>query len=129
MVDASEYDRDYDKLYGSRYLGDADLEGGEPRLKISKVEIAELRDKGGATKLKFVVSFEGVEKGLVVNKTNAKKLADAYGKRREQWIGQLVQLYSEDTSFGKGVRVRPLRKPAIVNQPDPDDLADAVPGF
>ena len=70
--------------------------------------------------------FEGVEKGLVINKTNARKLADAYGKQSSKWIGQIVQLYSEDTSFGKGVRVRPLRKPATPAEPDPA-LNDAIP--
>jgi hypothetical protein len=119
---------DFDKIYGSKYLGEADLEGGEPRLKISKVELAELRDKSGSSKLKFVIWFEGADKGLVVNKTNAKKLADAYGKQPDKWVGQIVQLYSEDTSFGKGVRVRPMRKPAVPVEPDPD-LEDAVPAF
>ena len=77
----------------------------------------------GTTRRKYVVLFEGVDKGLVVNKTNAKKLAEAYGKQSAKWIGQIVQLYSEDTDFGKGVRVRPS-KPAISAQPEPD-LDDA----
>jgi len=117
---------DFDKIYGSKYLGEADLEGGEPRLKISKVELVELRDKNGSTKLKFVIWFEDTDKGLVLNKTNAKKLADAYGKQPDKWVGQIVQLYSEDTSFGKGVRVRPMRKPAVPAEPNPE-TNDAIP--
>ena len=58
--------------------------------------------------------------------TGLRKLADAYGKQSSKWIGQIVQLYSEDTSFGKGVRVRPLRKPATPAEPDPA-LNDAIP--
>lgn len=115
----------FDDIYGSKYFSVADLKDGEPRFKVGKVEVAELREKNGTTKRKYVVLFEGVEKGLVVNKTNAKKLADAYGKQSTNWIGQIVQLYSEDTSFGKGVRVRPLRKPAAPAKPDPD-LDDAI---
>jgi hypothetical protein len=99
---------DFDSLYGSKYLSVTDLKDAEPRLRIGKVEVAELRDKNGATKRKYVMWFEGVEKGLVINLTNAKKLADAYGKQPSKWIGQSTQLYSEDTTFGKGVRVRPL---------------------
>jgi hypothetical protein len=104
----------------------ATLRAASPGLKIGKVEIAELREKNGTTKHKYVMLFEGVEKGLVINKTNALKLAEAYGKQSSRWIGQAVQLYAEDTSFGKGVRVRPLRKPATPAEPDPV-LNDAVP--
>jgi hypothetical protein len=120
----SEFD-DFDALYGSKYLSVADLKDGEPRHKIGKVEVAELREKNGTTKRKYVMWFEGVDKGLVVNRTNAKKLADAYSKQTQKWIGQAVQLYAEDTTFGKGVRVRPLRKPATPAEPDPD-LNDAI---
>src|SRR5262249_47367942 len=117
---------DFDDLYGSKCLGVADLKDGEPRYKIGKVEVAELREKNGTTKRKYVVWFDGIEKGLVLNKTNATKLADAYGKEPSRWIGQIVQLYTEDTPYGKGVRVRPLRKPPPVPAPD-SDLNDAIP--
>jgi hypothetical protein len=59
-----------------------------------------------------VLTFEGAPKQMVVNKTNAQKLAGAFGKNTDAWIGQVIQLYSEDTSFGKGVRVRPLQRAA-----------------
>jgi hypothetical protein len=121
----SEFE-DFDALYGSKYFSVADLKDGEPRLKIGKVEVVELREKNGTTKRKYVIWFEGADKGLVVNKTNAKKLADAYGKQATKWIGQVVQLYSEETTFGNGVRVRPLRKPATPAEPDPA-LNDAIP--
>jgi hypothetical protein len=116
----------FDDIYGSKFFGVTDLKEGEPRLKIGKVEIVELREKNGTTKRKYVILFEGVEKGLVINKTNARKLAEVYGKQSSKWIGQIVQLYAEETSFGKGVRVRPMRKPATPAEPDPV-LNDAVP--
>jgi hypothetical protein len=115
----------FDDIYGSKYFSVSDLKDGEPRVKVGKVEVAELQEKNGATKRKFVILFEGVDKGLVVNKTNAKKFADAYEKQSSKWVGQIVQLYSEDTSFGKGVRVRPLRKLATPTAPDPE-LDDAI---
>ena len=85
-----------------------------------------MREKNGTTKRKYVIMFEGVEKGLVLNKTNARRLAEAYGKQSSNWIGQIVQLYAEDTTFGKGVRVRPMRKPVTPAEPDPV-LNDAIP--
>ena len=42
---------EFDDLYGSKYFGIPDLKGGQPRLKIGKVDVAELREKDGSTKL------------------------------------------------------------------------------
>ena len=120
-------DTDFDDIYGSKYFSVSDLHGEQPRRKIGKVDVAELKEKDGSTKRKFVVFFEGEDKALVLNKTNAQKLAQTYGKDRTMWVGAVVELYSEMTSLGKeGVRVRPLRKPATPAQPDPE-LNDAIP--
>src|SRR5262249_18336155 len=99
--------------------------GSQPRLRIGKIEVAELREKNGSTKRKLVTYFEGQEKALVLNRTNATALANAFGKQYASWVGQAIELFSVPTSFGEGVRVRPLRKPATVTEPDPDH--DAVP--
>ena len=113
---------EFDDLYGSKYLGVPDLKNTKPRLKIGKVEVAELREKNGNVRRKYVVLFEGVTKGLVINQTNANKLASVCGKQTSNWVGQRVELYSEPTTFGDGIRVRPLRKPvppAAPNDPIP----------
>jgi hypothetical protein len=101
---------DFDRMYGSKYLGAPDVSDGL-RLRIGKVETADLREKDGNTKRRIVIWFEGQDKGLVINKTNAIKLADAYGKNSAAWLYQVVELYTEMTGLGKpGVRVRPLRQ-------------------
>ena len=57
----------------------------------------------------------------MLNKTNAQKLAAAFGKDRTNWIGMSVELYAEMTSLGKeGVRLRPL-KPATSTATDMND--------
>jgi hypothetical protein len=119
-------DTDFDDLYGSKYFSAADLNGGQKRVKIGKTEVVALTEKNGSTKRKCVLLFEGEEKGLVVNKTNATKLGEAYGRNFAAWVGKHIELYSEPTQFGAGVRVRPLRKPATPVQPDPD-LDDFIP--
>jgi hypothetical protein len=101
---------DFDALYGSKYYSSPDLHGETPRHRIGKVALVELKEKDGSTKRKYLVYFDGVEKALVVNKTNAQKLAAAFGKDHANWIGMGVELYSEMTGLGKeGVRVRPLK--------------------
>ena len=103
---------DFDDLYGIKYFSASDLHGETPRRRIGKVALVELKEKDGSTKRKYLVYFEGVEKPLVLNKTNAQKLAAAFGKDRSKWIGMEVELYAEMTGLGKeGVRLRPL-KPA-----------------
>src|SRR4029450_10163035 len=117
---------DFDDLYGSRYMGSADLKGQTRRAKIGKTDVADFKEKSGATRRKYVLYFEGEDKAMVLNKTNAQKLAQAYGKDRAAWVGQTVELYSETTSFGEGLRLRPLRKASTPAQPD-DEMSDAIP--
>jgi hypothetical protein len=101
---------DFDDLYGNRYLAASDLNGETLRCRIGRVDLVELKEKDGTTKRKFAVYFEGVEKALILNKTNATKLAAACGKDRSKWIGVEVELYAEMTGLGKeGVRIRPLK--------------------
>src|SRR5262245_40104188 len=70
---------DFDDLYGSKYYSTVDLHGGTPHHKIGKVAPAELKEKDGSIKRKLLAYFAGVEKPLVLNKTNAQKLAAAFG--------------------------------------------------
>jgi hypothetical protein len=120
---------EFDLLYGSRYLSADDLKGQRPRRTIGKVEIEDLKQKDGSTKRKFVVFFLEEDKGLVLNVTNAKKLAQAFGKDRTNWAACRVELYSEMTSLGKeGVRLQPLRSvPKAPPPPVADDMADEIP--
>src|SRR5262245_61029905 len=119
-------DLEFDDLYGSKYLSAADLKGGTARFKIGKIDSADLPQKTGGTKGRWILCVDGEEKGLMLNKTNAVALANVFGKKPENWVGQFVELYSVMTSYGEGVRVRPLRKPATVAEPDPE-LKDAIP--
>jgi hypothetical protein len=115
----------FDDIYGSKYFSAADLHGEQIRRRIGKVDVTELKEKDGSTKRKFIVYFEGVEKPLVLNKTNAQKLAASLGKDRSKWIGTMVELYAEMTSLGKeGVRLRPIKSAAAGAVAD--DMNDAI---
>ena len=118
---------DFDAMYGSKYFSVPDLKGQRPRRTIGKVEVAELKEKDGTTKRKRILYLEGEDKPLVLNKTNAIKLAMAFGKESSEWINARVELYPEMTSLGKeGVRLQPLKTVAKAATPkppatDPDD--------
>lgn len=111
---------DFDATYGSRYLSAGDILalGGKKRAKIAEVEMEDLRqDNSSGTRRKFVLYFEQIDKGMVVNQTNASTLRDALGKDPAKWIGTDVGLYVEQVTFGNkrvpGLRLRVLAKPAI----------------
>jgi len=113
---------DFDNMYGSRYFSVADLHGEQIKRRIGKVEVSELKEKSGATKRRYVVFFQNENKPLVLNKTNATKLATQYGKDPAKWIGIICELYQEDTSMGPGVRLRLINAAGTGNA----DLNDAI---
>jgi len=53
--------------------------------KIFEVKAAEIN-----AKRKMVIGFEGIEKMLVVNKTNRDILTEAYGNDTDQWLDKSV---------------------------------------
>lgn len=102
-------------VFGGDSLKAADLQGSEPTVIIASVEMKKF-DNGN----KLVIAFEGKKKGLVCNKTNANRIAFAFGTNTDNWIGQEVTLFTDMVDFqGKlveAIRVR-AKKPAPVQQP------------
>jgi hypothetical protein len=113
---------DFDDIYGSKYFSAADLHGEMIRRKIGKVEIGDLKEKDGSTKRKFIVYLKGVDKPLVLKRTNAQRLAAVLGKDPTAWIGVVIELYAEMTSLGKeGVRLRVIRSASASGADDMND--------
>ncbi len=100
---------------GTVFSGDslkaADLQGKEPTVIVSHVQMKEFDDGN-----KLILSFEGKKKTLVCNKTNANRIAFMYGNETNGWIGKPITLYEEMVDFqGKltpAIRVRAIRQPA-----------------
>lgn len=124
---------DYRSMFDRDYIGAWDL----PRdavVTISKVEAATLVAQGNKKAKKPVLYFEGKEKGLACNKTNAKTIAAMYGNDTAKWIGKRITIYATKTMFGSEqvdcIRVRPSIPRATTNgkpaAPPPDE-ADPPP--
>ena len=111
----------FDQMFPSKYLKTDDLEEGTMMVTISSLDQEQMRD--GTTK--FVLSFVGQKKGLVLNKTNGKSLSKAFGKDSAAWIGKEVQLYpvADDIQGESNTGIR-LRLPALVNAAE---LNDPIP--
>jgi hypothetical protein len=124
---------DFDDLYGSNYLAAVDVKKPITTV-IEQVEQEDFARQGEKRKMKAVLQVRGIKKPIVVNKTNALKLAIAFGKDFDDWIGQRIVIKAEDTTFGgrptKGLRVYPNEEDTKALKPrskKSDDLDDALP--
>ena len=120
--------------FTSKYLRAADLQGKEVRVKISHVALEDLGDEK-----KPVIYFVGKQKGLVLNKTNARTTAMRYGDDTDGWQEGDVILYPAYVDFRgeqkESIRVKvPPRRdsqaPLSEENPPPnmgEQLNDAIP--
>jgi hypothetical protein len=119
---------DFDKIYGAgKYLKAEDLKDGEVRWEIGKVLENDMKQRDGSTVKKWVLLFDGQERQLPLNKTNAFALAKAFGKKSADWIGRSVDLQVVSTTFGPGIQVNPVSKSDAKKKPDDDDGGDEIP--
>jgi len=108
------YGTDFRTLFDRDYIGAFDLQGREATVTISKVVGGELTAVGGRKSKKPILYFEGKEKGMIANKTNAKTIAALYGNFVEGWKGKRITLFvssTRDPSTGGDIdciRIRPL---------------------
>lgn len=121
------------EMLPSKYIKQSDV--SEPMLvTLRKLTTADVSPNGSGD-LKWVGKFEELEKPMVLNATNLKRIAKAYGEDSDDWIGKQMVLYvDEDVEFGGevvgGLR---LRAPKNKNGAAPakkalseDEAADAA---
>ena len=99
----------YEALFDSKYLRWFDIDGkGDVPVTITKVEREELTLRGGAKKKSPVVTMEGKQKQLVLNRTNADTIAELFGLKPSAWVGKKIVLYVSTTNL-KGKPVNCIR--------------------
>lgn len=102
--------------FPSNYLKASDLQGRPLTLSMERIGYEQLGDDN-----KLVLYFQGKEKGLVLNKTNANNIAAIYGPETDNWIGKEVTLVEAMVDFqGRStpaIRIRAPRKTPNVNAP------------
>lgn len=118
---------DINAAFPSSYLKSTDIGSNRISVTLGEVKMEEM-PKGD---VKPVLYFRGKDRGLVLNKTNATTLADAYGTNTDNWEGQLGVLFTIDTEFGgrrtKGIRIDvPHSEPAPLPVA-PDGSVDDLP--
>jgi arabinogalactan endo-1,4-beta-galactosidase len=112
--------------FPSDYLRAVDLDNKEITVTMTDVRMEQIGEDN-----KPVLYFQGKEKGMVLNKTNAASIANLYGDDTTDWTGEAITLFSAMVSFqGKtvpAIRVKPpsrkaaAKKPAAAPAPAVDD--------
>jgi hypothetical protein len=95
------------------------------------IDRVEIEGIGRNKEQKPVLYFRGKDKGIVLNKTNANKIAQLVGARdTESWRGRQIRLYATETEFG-GETVECIRIKAAGNghaapppPPEPEQIQD-----
>lgn len=109
-----------DDFFSSKYLKAADLRGREAAVQIAGIQPIKMPDG----KNKVILLFKDKQKGLVLNKTNANKIAAIYGQNLEEWTGKPVILYPDETNFqGEMVACVRVRVPQAPKAEPGDDSA------
>jgi hypothetical protein len=111
-------DMDIGSAFATKYLKASDLQGRDVTVKMGRVEQEKVGDDQ-----KLILYFQGKEKGMVLNKTNANSIADVYGGETNDWYGQTIILFEQMVDFqGKrvpGLRIRAPRRDAPARQSAP----------
>ena len=111
--------------FPSNYLKAADLQGRSVAVVIDRVEFEAVGQK---KEMKPILYFQGKDKGVVLNKTNANKIMQlTESPVTEEWKGHAICLYPTETSFqGEMVdcirvkAVPPGARPQRTPPPEPD---------
>ena len=103
-------------LFPSKFLKSADIKGYEPTVVIADVRVEEV----GKDEHKPAMYFQGKEKGMVLNRTNADVISEMYGPNTDDWMGREITLFvtrvQGPNGMTDGLRVKaPTRRAAAGN--------------
>lgn len=84
-----------DAMFPSKYISAADLQGKQAKVTIQKVTMEQLEE---ATE-KPILYFKDRQKAMVLNRTNASTIAEAFGPDTDDWLGRDIVLGTAKVSF------------------------------
>ena len=112
------------EAFPSKYLKASDLQGHSITVHIAHVTQEEIT-KG---ENKLILYFQGKQKGMVLNKTNANNIAVLYGPDTDDWAGHEIVLFEAMVDFqGRTVPALRVRGPQPKDKPRPATPAAPAP--
>ena len=126
---------DIRSFFDLNYVAAFELKGKDATVTIARVEQGKMPVIGTSrSEKKPVVYFNGSDRGLALNKTNARSIVALYGNKTEAWVGKRVTLFPTTTQFGgqtvECIRIRPkipAAKGATASLPSAPDLPVTAP--
>ena len=111
-----------DQAYPSKYLKSADIDN-PIKVVIRGCRIEGIDEEG--KEQKPVLYFNGMDRGLVLNKTNATMISGAFGSETDNWTGKTVGLWVDpNVMFGNekrpGLRVKVFSADPVFEEAKPD---------
>jgi hypothetical protein len=82
-------------IFAGDYLKVEMLKGRAVTLTMAGADLAKF-DEGN----KIALHFQGTDKQLALNKTNAYAIAMMYGEETGGWVGRQIEIYPDTTMFG-----------------------------
>ena len=115
-----------DALFPNKYLKASDLGDAQPIVTINRVTVEEV---GQNKDRRPIAYFEGKQKGLCVNKTNARAIDSLAGDNdTDAWPGVQIQLYVAMVVFQgqqtEAIRVRAPKRTKPAQKPQPVAVDD-----
>lgn len=114
------------KLFNPNYMGAYSFNEGESKeLRIKAIKVEPVTGKDGKPEDCTVIYFQGNEKPLICNKTNAKAIAHITGSNFiEDWVGVTIRLITKEVkAFGDVVdAVRVDLKKVTTKKPEKEVL-------
>lgn len=118
------------QAFSSKYLKHSDLNGKRVLVTIDQVTV-ETIGQGNEQEQKPVLYFQGKDKGMVLNKTNAFSIAEIVGSEdTDHWKGHRIVLHQDRTMYqGKPtscirVAAPPQDRKAAPPPPPPQELVE-----
>ncbi len=115
----------YRSWFPSKYVCAEDLQGEVVPVTIARIELEEMPNGDGERKP--VLYFGGYHKGMVLNKTNAKRIAQMYGSDTDGWIGHEILIYPSEADL-RGETV-PCIRVKLIEQATPSVPPKPVPNL
>lgn len=112
--------------FPSKYISARDLAGQDVPVTIVGFAMEET-----AGEQHPVIYFEGMRRGMRLNKTNAFTIGDMFGEETDGWMNQRITLYPDRTDSPQGivpcVRVRPQVAQPVASGPGAFPAQQATP--